>query len=100
MVDTDMNDYAQSHTFIALYPEQLATSNSSMCWNWFLPAHRFRVLANRGDIQHRRGGASQSAKVIPSQSLHWNVGGAMACRWLIGCIFGDLGDSRPGTWGH
>lgn len=39
---TAMNDVAEQHTFIAVYPEQSAAANANKCWNWFKPAHQAR----------------------------------------------------------
>jgi poly(hydroxyalkanoate) depolymerase family esterase len=42
---TRMNDFAERHDFIVLYPEQSRTANSYGCWNWFHPA----ALRGAGD---------------------------------------------------
>jgi len=39
-----MNEYAEEHNFIVLYPLQTALANANKCWNWFLPAHQRRGL--------------------------------------------------------
>lgn len=39
---TQMNTLAESDTFIAIYPVQPSSANSSQCWNWFEPAHQSR----------------------------------------------------------
>jgi poly(hydroxyalkanoate) depolymerase family esterase len=39
---TLMNEAADRHGFIAVYPEQERADNPQGCWNWFLPAHQQR----------------------------------------------------------
>ena len=37
---TAMNELADKHGFMVLYPEQISKANSQMCWNWFEPGHQ------------------------------------------------------------
>ena len=39
---TRMNDIAQESGFLVLYPAQAPRSNSSKCWNWFVPGDQKR----------------------------------------------------------
>ena len=39
---TQMNAVADAETFIAIYPVQPTSANSSKCWNWFETAHQSR----------------------------------------------------------
>lgn len=39
---TRMNDIAQERGFLVLYPAQAPRSNSSKCWNWFVPGDQKR----------------------------------------------------------
>lgn len=39
---TAMNDIADRHGFVVVYPGQARTRNAQGCWNWFLPAHQQR----------------------------------------------------------
>jgi poly(hydroxyalkanoate) depolymerase family esterase len=39
---TRMNQIAEQHGFIVLYPKQLSHQNRQRCWNWFSPEHQTR----------------------------------------------------------
>lgn len=39
---TAMNDSADRHGFVVVYPGQPRAHNAQACWNWFLPAHQQR----------------------------------------------------------
>ena len=39
---TAMNDTADRHGFVVVYPGQPRARNAQGCWNWFLPAHQQR----------------------------------------------------------
>lgn len=39
---TAMNETADRHGFVAVYPSQSRARNAQGCWNWFLPGHQRR----------------------------------------------------------
>ena len=41
---TSMNDAADRHRFVVVYPGQDRGRNAQGCWNWFLPEHQQRAV--------------------------------------------------------
>ncbi len=39
---TTMNQLAEQHGFIVVYPQQTSNYNQNLCWNWFVPANQTR----------------------------------------------------------
>ncbi len=86
---TRMNQLAERHDFIVLYPEQSRQANPLGCWNWFDPA----VLKGAGE-------AAALARIVRSVMKRYPVdptriyvagmsaGGAMAC--VLAARYGSL----------
>ena len=86
---TRMNQLAERHDFIVLYPEQSRQANPFGCWNWFDPA----VLRGTGE-------AAALARIVRSVMKRYPVdptriyvagmsaGGAMAC--VLAARYGSL----------
>ncbi len=60
---TRMNDLADAHGVVVVYPEQSADANASRCWSWFQPGDQRRdagepeiVAAIVDDVVARHGG--------------------------------------------
>ncbi len=47
---TLMNDAADRHGFVAVYPQQERGDNAQGCWNWFLPEHQARGAGEPASI--------------------------------------------------
>jgi poly(hydroxyalkanoate) depolymerase family esterase len=47
---TRMNDVADRHGFVAVYPQQERGDNAQGCWNWFLPEHQARGAGEPASI--------------------------------------------------
>jgi poly(hydroxyalkanoate) depolymerase family esterase len=47
---TRMNDAADRHGFVAVYPQQERGDNARCCWNWFLPEHQARGAGEPASI--------------------------------------------------
>ena len=76
---TRMNQLAERHDFIVLYPEQSRTANPYGCWNWFLPP----VLRGAGEAAAIVRIVRKVAKTFPIDTTRvyvagMSAGGAMA----------------------
>jgi poly(hydroxyalkanoate) depolymerase family esterase len=47
---TQMNEAADRHGFVAVYPQQERGDNQQCCWNWFLPEHQQRGAGEPASI--------------------------------------------------
>ena len=47
---TKMNEAADRHGFVAVYPQQERGENQQCCWNWFLPEHQARGAGEPASI--------------------------------------------------
>ena len=87
---TRMNELAEEHGFVVVYPKQALKSNVSHCWNWFQPTHQQRDQGEPSLI------AGITRKVIDEYGLDerrvyvagLSAGGAMAM--VMGTLYPDL----------
>jgi poly(hydroxyalkanoate) depolymerase family esterase len=87
---TRMNELAQERGFLVLYPAQAPRSNSSKCWNWFVPADQHR---GAGEPELLAGMTRHIGATHPVDSERVYVaglsaGGAMAA--ILGREYPDL----------
>jgi poly(hydroxyalkanoate) depolymerase family esterase len=47
---TEMNEYAEQHTFLVVYPAQPRSANGRRCWNWFQKRNQERGTNEPGEI--------------------------------------------------
>ena len=90
---TLMNDAADRHGFVAVYPQQERGDNPRGCWNWFLPQHQARGAGEPASIaaiiRELMGTASPwtiDARRVFVAGL--SAGGAMAA--ILGATYPDL----------
>jgi poly(hydroxyalkanoate) depolymerase family esterase len=90
---TLMNDAADRHGFVAVYPQQERGDNPRGCWNWFLPEHQARGAGEPASIaaivRELMGTASPwtiDARRVFVAGL--SAGGAMAA--IMATVYPDL----------
>ena len=90
---TTMNETADRHGFVVVYPGQPRARNAQGCWNWFLPAHQWRgagepeLIAGivRRLIAKDFGQAVDPARIFVAGL---SAGGAMAL--ILAACYADL----------
>jgi poly(hydroxyalkanoate) depolymerase family esterase len=89
---TVMNEAADRHGFVVVYPGQDRGSNSQGCWNWFLPAHQRRGAGEPAAIAQIVGELIETDArcTIDRQRVYvagLSSGGAMAA--ILGACYPD-----------
>jgi poly(hydroxyalkanoate) depolymerase family esterase len=82
-VATQMNEAADRHGFVAVYPQQERGDNQQRCWNWFLPEHQARGAGEPASIAAviRQVAGTTTPWTIDSRRIFvagLSAGGAMA----------------------
>jgi poly(hydroxyalkanoate) depolymerase family esterase len=90
---TRMNETADRHGFIAVYPQQERGENQQGCWNWFLPEHQERDTGEPAWIAAlvRELAGTASAWTIDRRRIFvvgLSAGGAMAA--ILAAAHNDL----------
>src|SRR3954452_11730957 len=90
---TRMNEAADRHGFVVVYPEQHRGENPQACWNWFLPAHQARGAGEPAAIAAtvREVMGTESPWTIDSRRVFvagLSAGGAMGA--ILAATYPDL----------
>ena len=91
---TAMNTLADEHQCMVLYPEQIASSNSQRCWNWFEPGHQQLDRGEPGMIaalaQKILAGDQHGRRADPTRVYiaGLSAGGAMAA--VVAALYPDV----------
>ena len=90
---TRMNEAADRHGFVVVYPQQERGENPQACWNWFSPDHQARGAGEPASIAAvvRELMGTTSAVAIDARRVFvagMSAGGAMAA--ILGATYPDL----------
>ena len=90
---TRMNEAADRHGFIAVYPQQERGENAQACWNWFEPRHQARGAGEPASIAavvRELIGTTSALSVDPRRVFvaGLSAGGAMAA--ILAATYPDL----------
>jgi poly(hydroxyalkanoate) depolymerase family esterase len=90
---TLMNDAADRHGFVAVYPQQERGDNPRGCWNWFLPEHQARGTGEPASVAAivRELMGTASPWTIDTRRVFvagLSAGGAMAA--IMATVYPDL----------
>ena len=90
---TRMNEAADRHGFVVVYPQQERGENPQACWNWFSPDHQARGAGEPASIAAvvRELVGTTSAVAIDARRVFvagMSAGGAMAA--ILGATYPDL----------
>jgi poly(hydroxyalkanoate) depolymerase family esterase len=90
---TLMNDAADRHAFVAVYPQQERGDNPRGCWNWFLPEHQARGAGEPASIAaiiRELIGTASPWTIDPRRVFvaGLSAGGAMAA--ILAAVYPDL----------
>ena len=90
---TRMNDAADRHGFVVVYPQQERGDNAQGCWNWFMPEHQARGAgepASIAAIVRELVGTASPWAIDPHRVFvaGLSAGGAMAA--ILAATYPDL----------
>jgi poly(hydroxyalkanoate) depolymerase family esterase len=94
---TGLNLLADKYGFAVLYPEQNTASNSSRCWNWFVPDNFVRGGGEMGIIM---GMINQVSRLVPLNTNKIIAGGFSAGAALVSNLLACHSDVFAGAVIH
>ncbi|MDM0022493.1 extracellular catalytic domain type 1 short-chain-length polyhydroxyalkanoate depolymerase [Variovorax saccharolyticus] len=87
---TAMNDAAERHGVVVLYPAQLVRHNAQRCWNWFDADHQTRSRGDAARVASLTQEVVRDLEIDPDRIYvaGLSAGGALAA--LLGEIFPEI----------
>lgn len=90
---TAMNDLADRHGFVVVYPGQQRASNPQGCWNWFLPEHQRRGAgepAAIAEILRRVIETDPRCTIDPARVFVAGISAGAAMALIVASCYPDL----------
>lgn len=63
---TQMDQLADAHQFLVVYPQQTALNNGATCWNWFVPTNQTRASGEPAIL-------SGIVQTVEQDTIHWSI---------------------------
>jgi len=87
---TEMNDYAERHTFLVLYPSQSRMANPARCWNWFQPDHQLRGVGEPAAIVGMVNEIQRTYAIDPGRIYVAGISAGASMAVILGATYPDV----------
>jgi poly(hydroxyalkanoate) depolymerase family esterase len=87
---TQMNALADKNKFLVVYPEQPATANPALCWNWFDPANQVRGSGEAAILASIVQQVESSYRVDQKRVYVAGISAGGAMTVIMGATYPDL----------
>lgn len=84
---TRMNTLAESQGFLALYPQQQQSDNSSECWNWFRPGDQTRGAGEPASIVGVIDHAAATYQIDAKHTYALGISAGAAMAVILGATY-------------